>query len=396
MRNLRLVTIVMALTCGFTVANIYYSQPLLGLIASRFGVTESAAALIVTLTQLGYALGMILVVPLGDKLENRGLAAWTLLGTAAALLVAALAPTFSVFLAVSVLVGITSVVVQVIVPIAANLAPEGQGGRVVGQVMMGLLLGILLARTLSSFVAAAWGWQTIYLISAGVMVVLSITLFRVLPRRVPHSPATYWALVKSMGTLVRRHEPLRRRALSQALMFGAFTAYWTAISFHLISRFGFGQTAIGLFALVGAAGALAAPVAGRLADRGLGHVASGGALVLALLAAVIALVSGGDIVLLALGGVLLDFAVQSHQVIGQHEVYALDPGARSRINSVYMFTLFVGGSIASAITGALYSAGGWPVVCVFEAALPIVGLIIWGVHHVRHVRPGRLALPARG
>lgn len=386
MRNLRLITIVMALTCGFTVANIYYSQPLLGLIARDFSVSESAAALVVTLTQLGYALGMILVVPLGDKLENRGLAAWTLLGTAVALAVAAFAPTFSLFLAVSVLVGVTSVVVQVIVPIAANLAPEGQGGRVVGQVMMGLLLGILLARTLSSFVAAAWGWQTIYLISAVVMVVLSLLLFRVLPKRYPDSPATYPELVRSMFTLVRRHEPLRRRAGSQALMFGVFTAFWTAISFHLITQFGFGQTAIGLFALVGAAGACAAPIAGRLGDRGLGHLASGAALVLAVIAMAVAGVFADNIVALAIGGILLDFAVQSHQVLGQHEVYALDPGARSRINSVYMFTLFIGGAIASAITGALYAVGGWDLVCVFGAALPVVGLIVWARHHVRRVR----------
>ncbi|WP_204249307.1 MFS transporter [Frondihabitans sp. PAMC 28766] len=395
MRSLRLVTIVMALTCGFTVANIYYSQPLLGLISRDFHVTEGAAALVVTLTQLGYAFGMILLVPLGDKVENRGLAAWTLLGTAAALAVAAFAPTFGVFLAVSVLVGITSVVVQVIVPIAANLAPAGQGGRVVGQVMMGLLLGILLARTLSSFVAAAWGWQTIYLISACVMVVLSLLLFRVLPKRYPHEPMSYPALVKSMLTLVRRHEPLRRRALSQALIFGAFTAFWTAIAFHLIAQFGFGQTAIGLFALVGAAGALAAPIAGRLGDRGLGHIASGAALVLAIVALVIAAVFQGDIILLGAGGVLLDFAVQTHQVLGQHEVYALDPGARSRMNSVYMFTLFIGGAISSAITGTLYAVGGWDAVCIFAAALPFVGLLIWAAHHVRHVRLARVLLGSR-
>lgn len=383
MRSLRLITIVMALTCGFTVANIYYSQPLLGLIARDFHVTEGAAALVVTLTQLGYAVGMIVLVPLGDKVENRGLAAWTLLGTAAALAIAAFAPSFGVFLAVSVLIGVTSVVVQVIVPIAANLAPEGQGGRVVGQVMMGLLLGILLARTLSSFVAAAWGWPSIYLMSAVVMVVLSILLFRILPKRHPADPPPYGVLLRSMLTLVRRHEPLRRRAISQALIFGAFTAFWTAVAFHLISQFGFGQTAIGLFALVGAAGALAAPIAGRLGDRGHGHLSSGAAMALAVIALLIAALVPTSLVALAVGAVLLDFAVQSHQVLGQHEVYALDPGARSRINSVYMFTLFAGGAIASAVTGLLYGVGGWEAVALFAAALPFVGLIIWFVHHVR-------------
>ncbi|GAA4680302.1 MFS transporter [Frondihabitans cladoniiphilus] len=386
-RSLRLVTVVMALTCGFTVANIYYSQPLLGLIAHDFSVSEGTAALVVTLTQLGYALGMIALVPLGDKVENRGLASWTLLGTAVALGVAAFSPSFGVFLAMSILIGVTSVVVQVIVPIAANLAPEGQGGRVVGQVMMGLLLGILLARTLASFVAAAWGWSSIYLMSAVVMVVLSFLLRGILPKRRPATPVSYGALLKSMVVLVRRHEPLRRRALSQALIFGAFTAFWTAVAFHLIAQFGFGQTAIGLFALVGAAGALAAPVAGRLGDRGLGHLSSGAAMLLAVIALLIVAVLPTSIVALAVGAILLDFAVQSHQVLGQHEVYALDPSARSRINSVYMFTLFVGGAIASAITGLLYTAGGWDAVSLFGAALPFVGLLIWLAHHLRHVRP---------
>jgi predicted MFS family arabinose efflux permease len=322
-------------------------------------------------------------------LENRALASWTLLGTAVALVGAALAPAFAVFLIASVVVGLTSVVVQVIVPMAAHLAPEGQAGRIVGTVMMGLLLGIMLARTLASFAAAAWGWHAIFLISAGVMVVLSFLLRAVLPRRTPVDPPRYPELMASIARLVRTESTLRRRALTQALLFGAFTAFWTAVAFELISRFGFSQTAIGLFALVGAAGAFAAPVAGWVGDKGWGHLGSGGALALAIAALVIAAFGSASVILLAIGAIMLDFAVQSHQVLSQHEIYALSSAARGRINTVFMSTVFVGGAISSAVTGLLYDAVGWSGVALFAAALPAVGLCLWLIHNARMRGTGR-------
>ena len=325
--SLRVIVIVMALTCGFTVANIYYSQPLLGLISHDFRVTEGSAALVVTLTQLGYAVGMILLVPLGDLLESKTLASVTLLGTAVALAIAGFSHSFGLFLVLSIFIGLTSVVVQVIVPVAANLAPEGRAGSVVGQVMMGLLLGILLARTISSFVAAAWGWQAIYLISAGIMLVLSFLVWRFVPKLRPSTGLRYPQIMRSMLSLVRHEGALRRRSVVQALMFGAFTVFWTAISFHLASQFGFGQPAIGIFALVGAAGAAAAPIAGRLSDRGLGHFSSGAASALAIVALVIVAIFSNNLIALCIGAVLLDFSVQASQVFGQHEVYALQPAA---------------------------------------------------------------------
>ena len=300
--SLRVVSLVLALACGLTVANLYYAQPLLHVISVDFGVSQTAATVVITVTQLGYALGMALVLPLGDMLENRALASRTLLATAVALLVAGLSKNFGLFLAMSVLVGVTSVVVQILIPFAAHLAPPEQRGQFVGRVMSGLLLGILLARTLSSLVAAQWGWRSIYLISAALMLALCLLLRRVLPRREPEHTDGYVALMRSIGTLIHTEPLLRRRAISQALMFGAFTSYWTTITYELIDHHGLSQRQIGVFALVGAAGALAAPVAGRLGDRGHGRYGRLGTLLIGVLALVVGGLGQSSIVALAVRG----------------------------------------------------------------------------------------------
>ena len=387
--RLRRVILVLAIGCGMAVANIYYAQPVLAPIASAFGVSQGSTALVVTLTQLGYALGMVLLLPLGDLLENRALASRTLLVTAAALLAAGLSPDFGFFLAMSVLVGMTSVVAQILVPLAAHLAPERERGKVVGTVMTGLLLGILLARTVSSLIAAAWGWRTIYLVSAVLMVALSVLLVRVLPKRQPDHSSTYPQLMLSIGRLVREEPALRRRALCQALMFGAFSCFWTSVSFELIGRHHLGQVGIGLFALVGAAGAAAAPLAGWLGDRGHGRLGSGLALALAVVAMLLAGLWAGNLVLLALAGVLLDLAVQSHQVFSQREIYGLRADARARINTVFMTSVFLGGALATGVSGAVHDSYGWTGVTLLGAALPLVGLAVWSVSTLRQVRPAR-------
>ncbi|WP_375485896.1 MFS transporter [uncultured Jatrophihabitans sp.] len=375
--SLQVVTITLAVACGLTVANLYYSQPLLELIARDFHVSQGTATLVVTLTQVGYALGLLFVLPLGDLVENRTLVTRVLLGTAVALVIAAVSPDFGVFVAASVLVGLTSVVAQILVPVAAHLAPPEQSGRLVGRVMSGLLLGILLARTVSSLLAGWLGWRAIYVVSAVLMVVLVVLLHRVLPARRPDHTTGYRSLLASVGELVR-HEPiLRARALCQGTMFGAFTAFWTAIAYELIDEHGLSQTQIALFALIGAGGATAAPIGGWLADRGHGRSGSGVMLVLAAGAVALAGAGHSSVILLALGGVLLDLAVQCHQVMGQQEIYALRPTARARINTVYMTTVFVSGAISSAVAGLLHDAYGWTGVCWFAAALPLVGLVIW-------------------
>ena len=386
-RRLRFITIVLAVACGLTVANLYYAQPLLGPIADTFGVSEGTSALVVTVTQLGYALGLALLLPLGDLLENRALASRMLLLTALALAGLAFAPGFGTFVALAALVGVTSVVAQILVPLAAHYAPPGQAGAFVGRVMSGLLLGILLARTVASLIAAQFGWQTVYVASAVLMVLVSLALARALPRREPAEPTTYRALLRSIVTIAREEPALRRRAATQALMFGAFTSFWTAIAFELTDHHGLSQAGVGLFALVGAAGALAAPVAGRIGDRGHGRVASGIALAVAAGALALAATTASSLVLLAVAAVALDLAVQGHQVLSQQEIYALRPAARARINTVFMSTIFLSGAVSSALAGVLYDAGGWSAVALFAAALPAVAFAIWlrGATATQHV-----------
>jgi predicted MFS family arabinose efflux permease len=388
--RLRRVILVLSVACGMAVANIYYSQPLLGRISAAFGISQGRTELVVTLTQLGYAIGLFLLVPLGDLLENRALVSRTLLVTAAALLAAGLAPNFGVFLIASVVVGISSMVAQILVPFAAHLASPADRGKVVGNVMAGLLLGILLARTVASLVAAAWGWRIIFLASAVLMLVLSVLLTRMLPKRMPEMTGSYPQLMLSTLRLIREEPVLRRRAACQALLFGAFSCFWTSVAFELIARHHLGQVGIGIFALVGAAGATAAPLAGRLGDRGHGHVGSGIALALAVVAMILAGLGAGNLILLALAGVLLDFAVQSHQVFGQREIYELRGDARARVNTIYMTSIFLGGTLATAISGAIYDSAGWIGVTRLGAGLAFIALGIWAVSALR--RRGASAL----
>ena len=375
--RLRMITIILAAACGLTVANLYYAQPLLVLLASSLHVSQGSATIVVTLTQIGYALGLIFVLPLGDLFENRKLTVRLLIGTAVSLLLAAFSPVFGVFLAASVLIGITSVVAQILVPLAAHLAPPAERGRVVGRVMSGLLLGILLARTVASLVAAAWGWRTIYVISAVLMVLLAVVLWRTLPARRPDTSTSYRRLLVSVVHLARTEPVLRRRAICQATMFGAFSAFWTIITFELVDNHHLSQTSVGLFALVGAAGAAAAPVGGWLGDHGYGRIGSGAALLLASASMVIASLGHNSLILLALGAVLLDLAVQCHGVMSQQEIYALHDNARARINTVFMGATFTGGAIASACAGALHAAYGWTGASLFAAALPLIGFAVW-------------------
>lgn len=383
-------TLILALACGATVANLYYSQPLLDAIAGSFDVGRGTATLVVTLTQLGYALALILVLPLGDLVENRALVTRVLLGTAASLAVAAAAPTFAVFAAVAVLIGVTSVVAQVLVPFAAHLAPEEARGRIVGRVMSGLLLGILLARTVSSLLADLLGWRSVYVLSAVLMLALAALLRRTLPQRPPEHDGGYRSLLVSVVTLAREQPVLRARALSHGSMFAAFSVFWTAIGYELADDHGLTQAGIGVFALVGAAGAAAAPLGGRLADAGHGRSASGLMLALGSAALLLAGVGQGSLILLGLAGVLLDLAVQCHQVMAQQEIYALAPDARARVNTVFMGTTFVSAAIASAAAGVVHEVAGWTGVCVLGGALPLLGLTIWALR----LRPGLAARAA--
>jgi predicted MFS family arabinose efflux permease len=369
--------LLLAVSCGAAVANIYYAQPLLGPIAQDFSVSQGTASLVVTATQVGYALGLAFLLPVGDLVQSRRLVGRLLIATAAALVLTCVAPGFRVLLAASVILGLTSIVAQILMPLAAQLAPADERGRWVGTVTSGLLLGIMLARSLSSFAAAAWGWQAIYGISAGLMVVLSVCLRSLLPPVGPRFRASYGSLIRSTVALARSEPILRRRALAQGLMFGTFTTFWTAIGFELSSRHGLHQTAIAVFALVGAAGASSAPLIGRLGDAGYGAAGRLLGFVLAITAMALAALGAASVVLLAIAGVVLDVGAQLNYVLSMRDIYALAPDARARINSVFMTTMFLGGAIASALTGVASDSWGWSGVCVLGIAQGALGVVVW-------------------
>jgi predicted MFS family arabinose efflux permease len=369
-------TMLFAFCCGAIVANIYYAQPIIDLIAPDLGISSHSASLIVSLTQVGYALGLLFLVPLADLLENRILMLGTAVLATASLVAAGMTEHPGSFLAVSLLIGFSSVSVQILIPLAANLAPEATRGRVVGSIMGGLLLGILLARPLSSLVADHFGWRMVFIAAAVLMLAIMVVIALTMPRRQPSHSATYGQLLGSLVALFVNQPVLRERAFYQALMFAAFSLFWSAVPLELSRQQGLSQSQIALFALVGAIGAVAAPVAGRLADAGHTRRATLLALMLAPLSfAMWLLPAGWAVVGLALTGVLLDFAVQMNMVLGQRAVYALDANSRGRLNALYMTSIFAGGAVGSALASVLYEQGGWSWVAVVGSVFGAVALI---------------------
>ncbi|MEU0970674.1 MFS transporter [Streptomyces sp. NPDC005917] len=367
-----------AVASGMTVANLYYAQPLLSELRGVFHISEATAGALITLTQVGYVIGMVFLVPLGDRLEKRSLITALLTVTTLALVAAGLATGFPMLLIASLISGATSVVAQILVPFAASLAPDHARGRIVGRVMSGLLTGILLSRTLSSLVSSVAGWRVVYLGSAVLMALLGVALRLALPRQAPTTSVPYHHVLRSTLALVRTHPVLLRRGLYQAAMFGAFSAFWTTVSYVLIGPpFHYSAVGVGVFALVGAAGAAVAPLAGRWADHGLTRKMTGAALVLAALAFAIAGFGQHSVILIALAAVALDTAVQSSLILGQHTVYQLDSLARARLNSAFIAIFFVGGALGSQFGSIAYRAGGWSAVSLFGAALPVLGLLYW-------------------
>ncbi len=372
-------TMLLAAACGLTAANLYYAQPLIGVIAPDIGLGETAASLLVTFTQLGYCAGLVLLVPLGDLLENRALTCWTLCCAAAALAAAACAPTAAAFLAAALCIGVASVAAQMLVPMAAHLSPDASRGRTVGNVMSGLLIGIMLARPISSLIADSFGWRAVFGASALTTAVLAFALRSLLPERRPKADHTYFALIGSMARLLRDNPILRRRAAYQSLLFAAFSLYWTAVPLELAGpTFGLSQRGIALFALAGAGGALSAPIAGRIADRGWSRVGTGVAMGLVAVAFLLARIGAeGSIIALCAAGVVLDAGVQGCQVIGQRAIYGLGPEIRSRLNGIFVAALFVGGAAGSAIASLAYVLGGWERVSWIGLAFPLAALMFY-------------------
>jgi predicted MFS family arabinose efflux permease len=371
---------ILAVACGLIAANIYYAQPLAGPIGAAVGLPSGATGLIVTLTQVGYGAGLLLVVPLGDLVENRRLVLGVIAIAALALFGAALASSPLPLLAASLAIGVGSVAVQILVPYAAHLAPEAVRGRVVGNVMSGLMLGIMLARPAASLVTALSSWPMVFVLSAAMMVVLALVLRKVLPPRVPHARLSYRQLLTSMAHLVRTTPVLRRRALYQACLFASFSLFWTVTPLLLAGPdFRLSQTGIGLFALAGVAGAIAAPIAGRLADRGWTRPAT--ALAMAAVAVAFVLTwlgaagSPAALALLVVAAIVLDFGVSANLVLGQRAIFALGAEQRGRLNGIYMATFFAGGAIGSALGGWAYAHGGWALASSIGIAFPIAALV---------------------
>ncbi len=379
-----------AVACGISVANLYYAQPLLPLISRQFHVGSGTADLAVTAAQIGYGIGLALIVPLGDILIRRRLVPGILVVAAAALFTASAAPDMIVLLIAVAVAGITSVSAQILVPFAASLASEQDRGRVVGTVMSGLLLGILLARTFSGLIAEAAGWRTVFVV-AGVMVLgLSLQLHRRLPDEHSRPSIAYKELLGSVVHLMRTEPLLRLRSAIGALAFATFNVVWTSLAFLLAGPpYHESEAVIGLFGLLGAAGALAASFSGRLADRGHERWVSGGAL--AVTAASMALLAlGSDRLWALIAGILLvDLGIQAVHIQNQQLIFGIDPAARSRLNTGYMVSYFIGGAVGSAATGIAYAAGGWSSVMVLGAGFSGAGLILWTASEL--VRRRRLA-----
>jgi predicted MFS family arabinose efflux permease len=370
-------TVVLAVACGVSAANLYYAQPLLSTIAKDFGTGSGQAGLIVTLAQVGYALGLAFLVPAGDIVSRRRLVPIALVLTAAGLVLSAVAPSLALLTVISLLVGMGSVAAQILVPLAASLADEESRGRVVGTVMSGLLLGILLARTVAGLVAGISSWRVVYGAAAGLVIVLAAILAKVLPVEVARPRLSYGAVLTSTLKLFAAEAVLRRRAALGAMAFGAFSVFWTTMAFLLSGApYHYSDTVIGLFGLVGAAGALCANAAGKLADRE--HtVAATLVFGAAILASFVPIYLGRhSLAALIVGIVVLDIGVQGMQVTNQSLIYRLAPEARSRITASYMVCYFAGGAAGSAVAGSVYSTGGWGGVCVLGAGVGAVALAL--------------------
>ena len=379
-----------AVACGISAANLYYAQPLLPLIGRNLHTGSGSTALVITAAQVGYGLGLALIVPLGDILIRRRLVPGILAVAAGALLVAAAAPSIIVLIAAVAVAGLCSVAAQILVPYAAELASDEQRGRVVGTVMSGLLLGILLARTFSGLIAEVSGWRTVYVVACVMVVTLAAVLNRRLPAEGPRPSMVYSQLLASVVHLMRTEPVLRLRAALGALAFATFNVIWTSLAFLLVAApYHYSEAVIGLFGLLGAAGAAAASFSGRLADRGAERWVSGGSL--ALIVASMGLLALGSHHLWALivGILLADLGIQAVHIQNQHLIFAIQPSARSRLNTGYMVAYFVGGAIGSASTGVVYGIGGWSDVVVLGLVFAGAGLILWASSEVLRLRRSR-------
>lgn len=371
----------LAAGAGFSVASIYYNQPMLEIITRHLQTSVSTSGLIPTLTQAGYALGILFLAPLGDRYDRRTLILIKGILLTLALFMSAVVSSVYQLLVASLVVGIAATLAQDIVPTAAHLAPASQRGKVVGSVMTGLLLGILLSRVVSGFVAQYAGWRSMFLIAAGLVLLMTLILWRRLPSLVPAMRISYPDLLISMGKLWQRYPELRQATLAQGVLSVSFSAFWSTLAVMLHTQFGMGSATAGAFGLAGAAGAMAAPMAGRLADR---HAPEKIALLaagLATLAFAVLFMQAllpvyGQIILLGLSAVLFDFGVQASLVSHQTLIFGLEPAARSRLNALLFTGVFIGMAIGSALGSAVLAWCGWYGVIILLSGAALASAII--------------------
>jgi len=373
------VVLLFAIACGLAVSNVYYAQPLLDAMADAFGLSPGSIGIVMTLTQVGYGLGLLLLVPLGDLLNRRRLIVTQTLLSAAALLMIALASNSAWLLIGVTLTGLLAVVTQVLVAYAATLAVPAQRGKVVGVITSGIVVGILLARTVAGGMADLAGWRSIYLLSAGLTLVMAALLFRVLPKNEDARPTTrYVALIASVFSLFREEPVLRQRTILALLTFASAMVLWTPMVLPLAAPpLSLSHSEIGLFGLAGAAGALAAARAGHLADRGWGQWVSGLSLLLMLGSWLPIALTQTSLWALLLGVITLDLGLQAVHVTSQSMIYSVRPEAQSRLTAGYMLFYSIGSALGSIASTTMYAWAGWPGVCWLGAAINMVALLYW-------------------
>jgi predicted MFS family arabinose efflux permease len=375
--NNSLLVLFLSFAAGATVANIYYSQPLLQAISTHFHSSAASTSVVSVATQLGYGSGLLIFVPLGDSLERRMLIVASIIGTAFILLAAAFSNSLSLLILLSFLLGSTCITPQLIVPYAAAIARPGNQGRTVGNVMSGLLIGILVSRSVSGFIGARAGWQAVYFIGAAAMLVLAaLSLIMLQPQR-PERRLSYRELLRSLFPILAHQPVVRRHAIIGALGFGAFSAFWTTLAFYLANRpEHFDSQATGLFGLVGIAGAMAAPISGRLSDRFEARIVNGAALALVAISFLIMRFSDYSLLWLVAGVFLMDAGVQGSQISNQTRIYAVSSVLRNRITSVYMVCYFFGGACGSALGSWAWAQFQWTGVCLAGMMLSLIGLAV--------------------
>ncbi|MHA0872543.1 MFS transporter [Enterobacter pasteurii] len=370
--------LLMSVATGLAVASNYYAQPLLDTIARAFDLSASSAGFIVTAAQLGYAAGLLFLVPLGDMFERRMLIVSMTLLAAGGMLITASSQSLTMMIIGTALTGLFSVVAQILVPLAATLASPEKRGKVVGTIMSGLLLGILLARTVAGLLASLGGWRTVYWVASVLMVVMALALWRGLPKVKQENHLNYAQLLASVFSLFTRDKLLRTRAILGCLTFANFSILWTSMAFLLAAPpFNYSEGVIGLFGLAGAAGALGARPAGGLADKGKSHMTTSAGLVLLLLSWAAIWYGHTSVLALIVGILVLDLTVQEVHITNQTVIYRVKPDARNRLTAGYMTSYFIGGAAGSLISASAWQHAGWTGVCAIGAIVAAVNLLVW-------------------